>query len=708
MTKSDRKTAAHTDDPTSVTMIDNRQTRELTALLRSSQILASTLDMETVLQTTTDCITELMDLPSAAIYLLEGETLFLGATSPPLPPLFPDEFRRAPLSDHPHIREAITTCRPVFIHDTAKADLTPAEHSVSVERGLSSILYLPLIVKTEVIGTLIVAKAGEPRKLTPSEIELCRALAGQSAMAVENARLYAQAHEEIAERKRAEQRLALEKERLAVTLRSIGDGVITTDTDGNIVMLNKAAEAMTGWKTEEAAGLPLPEVFNIINEMTRERCENPVDKVLSTGSIVELANHTCLISKEGRELVIADSAAPIRDNESKIIGVVLVFRDMTEKQNLYDSRQRAQKLESLGVLAGGIAHDFNNMLAGIFGYLEMAKTSVAQDQTAQCGKYLDKASRVFDRAKALTQQLLTFSKGGAPVRKTAALDPIIQYSTKFALSGSNVTCQFDIADDLLLCDCDENQIGQVIDNIVINAMQAMPQGGKIVIAAANVWQSHGHDQPFVRISITDEGSGIPKEIIPKIFDPFFSTKATGHGLGLATVFSIINRHDGWIDVESKPHEGTTFHVFLPASKTGKISGSSHEPVNHKGTGKILVMDDEDFIREIVGTMLEDMGYSVALAKDGQEALSFFAEAERSGQRFDASILDMTIPGGAGGKDVARSMKNISPGAVIIASSGYSEDPVISNPTGHGFTDRIIKPYLKNDLSELLKRVMPRS
>jgi len=509
---------------------------------------------------------------------------------------------------------------------------------------------------------------------------------------------------DITERKQTELLLAQERERLAVTLRSIGDGVITTDVDGNIVMLNKAAEEMTGWKTDDAAGRPLQEVFYILNELTREPCENPVEKVLSAGNIVELANHTCLISKAGQEIVIADSAAPIRDTQSRIIGVVLVFRDMTEKQKLTDSMQRAQKLESLGLLAGGIAHDFNNMLAGIFGYLDIAKETIALNQTDQVPKYLDKALGVYDRAKGLTQQLLTFSKGGNPIRKTIKLAPLIQHSASFALSGSNVTCQFDLAGDLWLCDCDEIQIEQAIDNIVINGKQAMPLGGTIIISAANVTDQPNNAGNFVRISIQDQGVGMPKEILPKIFDPFFSTKTTGHGLGLATVYSIVQRHGGWVDVQSEPGKGSTFDLFIPASSKKELHGTEHKAEEHKGTGRILVLDDEIFLLEIVSSMLESMGYSVVQSKDGRDALKAFIDAEQSGQPFAVSILDLTIPGGVGGKETAKEMRRVNPHSIIIASSGYSEDPVISNPNENGFSDSIIKPYRKNDLAELMMRI----
>jgi CheY-like chemotaxis protein len=339
--------------------------------------------------------------------------------------------------------------------------------------------------------------------------------------------------------------------------------------------------------------------------------------------------------------------------------------------------------------------------------LDLAKANAAQNKTDNVQTYLEKALHVFDRAKGLTQQLLTFSKGGTPIRLPIHLAPLIQHSVNFALSGSNVTCQFDLALDLSICDCDENQIGQAIDNLVINAKQAMPSGGNIVVSAANVADLPGHPGNFVQISIQDQGIGIPQEIISKIFDPFFSTKTTGHGLGLATVFSIIQRHDGWIDVESTSGSGTKFNLFIPASQEKTTVHLDNEAVTHEGIGTILVMDDEKFLREIVSEMLQGMGYITVLAGDGKEAVALFANAEKSGHPFVASILDLTIPGGPGGKEVAALLRNINPNAIIIASSGYSEDPIISNPTDHGFTDRIIKPYRRNDLLELMSRVMRR-
>ncbi len=513
---------------------------------------------------------------------------------------------------------------------------------------------------------------------------------------------------DISRRKTAEDRLAAEKERLAVTLRSIGDGVITTDMFCNIMIMNKVAEDLTGWRQDEAEGKPLSAVFNIINEATRMKCGNPAEKVLETGIITELENHTLLISRDGTERIIADSGAPIQDNNSRIVGVVIVFRDMTEKIKLLDAVQQTDRLNSLGVLAGGIAHDFNNLLSGIFGYIEMARLKNTNDKSVS--DYLDKAFTVFNRARDLTQQLLTFSKGGMPVCKTGNIGLLIKDSAAFALSGSNITCEYIIDEDLRLCDFDENQMSQVIDNIVINAKQAMPVGGKIVISAKNCFLKH-QKNPFlksgnyIRISISDTGIGIQPDHLKSIFDPFFTTKHQGNGLGLATCYSIIKKHDGYIDVESTPGKGSVFHILLPASEKEIAREARPSSPPGTGSGKILVMDDEVFIREISSKMLQLSGYSTVEACDGEEALSLIAEAEARGEPFDGVILDLTIPGGMGGKETLVRIRKNYPDMPVFASSGFSEDPVISNPKEFGFTGSIRKPYRKDELAAMLNGLM---
>ncbi|MDD5674714.1 MAG: PAS domain S-box protein [Chitinivibrionales bacterium] len=510
----------------------------------------------------------------------------------------------------------------------------------------------------------------------------------------------------VVQRQVAEADLAGEKERLAVTLRSIGDGVITTDTKGAVVIMNRIAEELTGWSQDEARGLPLGKILTMIDQRSREALQTPVEKILASGEIVELANHTVLVSRNGKERIIADSGAPIKGQDGAVAGVVMVFRDITEKQKLLDQMQKAEKLDSLGILAGGIAHDFNNLLSGIFGYIDMARERSTGDPVTSI--FLDKAVTVFERAKNLTRQLLTFSKGGTPVRKTGQLGALVKESATFALSGAKIFCEFKIAPDLWACDFDENQMAQVIDNIVINALQTMPHGGRLVITAENTFVADNAKTPlrngkYLKISIADTGVGIQPDLLKRIFDPFFTTKHTGSGLGLATSYSIIQKHDGCIEVESEPGKGSVFHIYLPASQKEPEADVNTPVMSHSGSGLILVMDDEDFVREIIGNMLKKMGYSVVEAKDGREALAICSCAMSAGASLNAAIFDLTIPGGMGGREAMTEMARTYPTIPVFASSGYSEDPVMSNPRGFGFVDSIRKPYRDADLASMLNR-----
>jgi PAS domain S-box-containing protein len=513
---------------------------------------------------------------------------------------------------------------------------------------------------------------------------------------------------DISDRKRAEESLAAEREHLTVTLRSIGDGVISTDNNGRVVLMNKVAETLTGWSMEEAVGRPLGEIFTIVNEPDRRPCENPAEKVLATDSVLALAPHTLLIDRHGRERIIADSCAPIKNADGAMIGAVMVFRDNTEKQKALDNMIKAEKLESIGVLAGGIAHDFNNLLGGVFGYIGLAREYVGAHEKAFT--FLSKALNAFHRAGDLTKQLLTFSKGGAPVKKTAHLEPILREMAQFALSGSNVRCMFSIPKNLWLCDIDKNQIGQAIDNIVINAKQAMPDGGDLTIAAENYRATGETTLPlakgeYVKIAIRDHGSGIAKEHLSRIFDPFFTTKQKGSGLGLATCFSIIQRHDGCIDVETELGKGSTFYIYLPVSKSPLSPEQKTEAFEMKGKGRLLVMDGEDFIREITKEMLKLLGYETVLAESGEEALSLVKESVVERKPFDAVILDLTIAGSMGGMETVKVLRAIDPNIKAIVSSGYSYDPMMADPTSYGFQDKIKKPFLKEHLAEVLNRVL---
>lgn len=512
---------------------------------------------------------------------------------------------------------------------------------------------------------------------------------------------------DISKRKRIEDELAEEKERLTVTLRSIGDGVISTDLNGKITSVNKIAESLTGWQEEEAIGLPLSEVFHIVNEFDRKRSEDPVGKVLETGGIVGLANHTLLISRDGQEYVIADSGAPIMDSNSNIIGAVLVFRDITEKRKMERELINVRKLESLGVLAGGIAHDFNNYLTAIIGNLSLAKTETKPGD--QINSQLDEMENASLQAKNLTQQLLTFAKGGEPVKKRVNLEDVIKNSATFSLRGSNVRCDFDIPDDVLPVEVDEGQIGQVINNLVLNADHSMPEGGIIQIRADSTTLPVENEfslppGPYIRISIQDHGVGIRPEDLTRVFDPYFTTKQKGSGLGLTVAYSIIDKHNGRITVDSKLGHGTTFSIYLPATVKTADRVAKEDNRLFTGEGKILVMDDEEFILDVATRMLSKLGYEVAVADDGDRAIEMYRQAQECGEPFDVVIMDLTVPGGMGGKTAIQKLLKIDPNIKAIVSSGYSNDPIMSNFKEYGFSGVIKKPYRISDLSEVMRSV----
>jgi PAS domain S-box-containing protein len=511
---------------------------------------------------------------------------------------------------------------------------------------------------------------------------------------------------DVTERKKAEIALANEKERLLVTLQSIGDGVIVTDSSGQITLMNTVAENLTGWTKEEATGCLLPEVFHIVNESTMEQCENPVEKVFRTGQVIGLANHTALISRNGSVRSIADSGAPIRDGTGKIMGVVLVFRDITNQSRMEERINNSQRLESLGVLAGGIAHDFNNLLSGLFGFISLAKGLIDKEEPQKAGSHLMRALTVYERAKGLTQQLLTFSKGALPVKKNVSIVEVINNAVHFALSGSKVKADVEIDENLPLCNIDRSQIEQVLDNIILNAVQAMPLAGNIRISAKKCGEIPVELKPggYICISVTDQGIGIPVQHLQRIFDPFFTTKQLGSGLGLATAYSIVKKHDGLITVESVTGKGATFYIYLPVADSNEDK-NYNSMVSYKAKGeKVLVMDDEDFIRDIASEILGDIGFICESYEDGEKALNAYSQAFQMGNPYKFAILDLTIPGGIGGLETAIKIRESDKNAIIIASSGYSDDPVMSNPTQFGFTDSLAKPYKREELLSLISKL----
>jgi two-component system cell cycle sensor histidine kinase/response regulator CckA len=400
--------------------------------------------------------------------------------------------------------------------------------------------------------------------------------------------------------------------------------------------------------------------------------------------------------------------------EKRFLEKTAELKSTYEKFNAaMEQTYHAQKMESVGILAGGIAHDFNNLLTITLGNISLAK--MITDPKDEIFKMLSEAENASLRAKDLTQQLLTFSRGGEPVKKTISIAKLIKESVIFARRGSNVTCEFEIPDDLWCVDADEGQITQVISNIVINADQAMPEGGTIRVRCENVIipdkttkAAIPGSRNSVKISITDQGTGIPEEHIGQIFDPFFTTKEKGSGLGLATAYSIINKHSGHIAVESKVGTGSTFHIFLPSAEINvpkeNVVDMFEEPPASCGE-RILVMDDDKNIRELLSEILTHYGYITEFASDGAQAIELYRNAKDSKDPFDAVIMDLTIAGGIGGKETIKELIKLDPDVKAIVSSGYSNDPIMANCGEYGFCGIISKPFTIDDLIKTLQDVL---
>ncbi|MEA2108973.1 MAG: ATP-binding protein, partial [Pseudomonadota bacterium] len=379
-----------------------------------------------------------------------------------------------------------------------------------------------------------------------------------------------------------------------------------------------------------------------------------------------------------------------------------VWRDITDRRRAAEEQLKLKKLESVGLLAGGIAHDFNNLLTGLFGNLEMAGMFLPADHKAR--KFLDAAGQSMENATNLTKQLLTFAKGGDPIKKTLSIGEVIAETARFSLRGGNARLQTSIAPDLWLVEADKGQLSQVISNLVINAQQAMPTGGTITITAGNIKTAASRR---IQITVRDEGVGIAPEHLSTVFDPYFSTKQQGSGLGLASAYSIISKHGGTITVDSKLNQGTTFTIRLPAADKAAetIPEKPVAEINPKSVAaaRILVLDDEEVVREILGDMLEELGHQVDHAAHGREAVEKYRQAWENNSPFDLVITDLTIPGGMGGEETAREILAIDPRAKIIVSSGYATDPVMAHYEEYGFQGRVAKPYRFAELREVIRK-----
>jgi PAS domain S-box-containing protein len=507
----------------------------------------------------------------------------------------------------------------------------------------------------------------------------------------------------------AEAELAAERERLRVTLRAMAEGLLTTDTEGIVQFMNEAAERMTGWTAGSAIGRHVDEVGQLRDEKNRATSPLPFRRAITEHRVVEFPLQSALIGRDGHACQVDGRCAPMHDLSGRAIGAVAVFRDVTERARLEAELLRSSKLESVGILAGGIAHDFNNILTVVMGNVTLAMLDSTVNDAVS--RWLEEAERGVLRARDLTQQLLTFAKGGEPVRKTVRLPEVVREAAEFALHGSKVRCEFSVAPELWAAEVDKGQIGQVVQNLVINAVQAMPEGG-VVRVSMNNEQTGRNGAPsllaegsYLRLSIADSGMGIRPDHLSRIFDPYFTTKQSGSGLGLATVYSIVRKHQGHIEVESELGKGTTFHIWLTAAPDAQPAQTETGGEIVKMSGRVLFMDDETTICVLAKALLTRLGFVVTTTPDGDAAVKAYKEAKAKGEPYRLVIMDLTVPGGMGGLEAMHELLAIDPEVTAIVSSGYSSDPVMANYRKHGFRGMVPKPYKITDLSRAIRSVL---
>ncbi len=488
------------------------------------------------------------------------------------------------------------------------------------------------------------------------------------------------------------------EERYRTLAENAFDLICESSEKGIYLYVSPNFNEVLGYEPEELLGRKIyeflhPDEFHGISQTFNQAIKN-----MNTGQSTHRFLH-----KNGEWLWFESAGKPYRAPDGSI-RVIFILRDITNRKQIEEEMIKANKLESIGILAGGLAHDFNNILGILWGNLTMAKTHA--EPGGKVHQRIAKAEMALIRARELTQQLLIFAKGAEPVKRISSIADLIAESVYFALRGSNIQCEFSPPHDLWLVEVDEGQMNQVFNNLIINAQQAMPDGGKIIIKAQNVTtvENEGllNEGKYIKLSFIDNGVGIPEEILRKIFDPYFTTKPKGTGLGLATVYSIIKKHNGYISVESSLNIATTFNIYLPALE-GNIPPQKIRKLNYlKGNGRILIMDDETELREVLATMLAEIGYQVETAADGTEAIHLYTKAKQENKPFNFIIMDLVIPGGMEGKETIKHLLQIDPQIKAIVSSGYSEDPVMANYRDYGFCQVLKKPYTLEELLDILE------
>jgi two-component system, cell cycle sensor histidine kinase and response regulator CckA len=502
--------------------------------------------------------------------------------------------------------------------------------------------------------------------------------------------------------------LSHKEELLSMTFDSMGEGLIATCRQGRIVHFNMMAETITGWCRTDAVGKALEEIYQRLDETTGGVREGLLEQVVTRAEPVTDFQNAILVTRRGDRLLIEESLNATRDLQGNLIGVAVHFRDISNKCQSEREKLQAAKLESLGVLAGGIAHDFNNLLTAVLGNISLARLHV--NPGSRIVEHLNAAERASLRTRDLTQQLLTFARGGAPIKQTLAIGELINDAAQSALWGSSVKMDLVLEKSLWQVEADPGQLNQVIQNLLTNAAQAMPQGGNVEIRAENVHIGQGSWLPcapgnYVEISIKDQGIGIPPENLLHIYDPCFTTKQGGSGLGLASSYSIIKRHGGHISVDSRVGEGTTFVLYLPSRGFASKINASEEL--RSGKGKILLMDSDAMVQELAGELLGHLGYQVDFAGDGEEAIKCYRQTLAANDPYRLVIMDLAAPDDMGAREAVHWILELDPAARVVASGGFPRDPVMADYQRYGFSGILAKPYNIKELVQTINRLLER-
>lgn len=502
--------------------------------------------------------------------------------------------------------------------------------------------------------------------------------------------------------------LLQEKTKLSITLQGIAQGVITVDSNLNIDSANDGACQILDTGRELLLNQRISPAIKIFYG-SGDFFDVARKEFLSGNISLDLYNSGKVFYKKGtRDVTVKSSPVVIGDGENT--GYVIVIEDVTELKKMKDQMLNACRMESIGLFAGGIAHDINNFFTGMLGCVALAKSDSSLSGNSRILKYLDDMESTTFMARGLAEQLLTFAKGGEPLKKLFSIRDLIANAAEFVLSGTSIKFENYIDRDLSNIEADESQISQAINNILINSVQAMPDRGSITIKGRNAFFEDNNrygvnSGKYIIVEIEDSGPGIDSSLAERIFDPFFTTKSKGSGLGLSVAYSVITRHGGAITVSSGSHGGAFFSIILPSVEKKLPLKNEHPSRGYSLEGSILLMDDDDMIRKVGESLLENLGLRVVAVSEGEGAVKIFKEYFDKGEPFDLVILDLTIRGGMGGLEAFSSMRVVHPGIKGIVSSGYSSDPVMSNYREYGFSGVLKKPYMFNELSSLLKSLL---